>query len=157
MAYMSTDRVTSVMDWDKGRNNEKFFGPAFREFRAVYSVQFVSLYLLLTSALFLSLCVYHFFCISDSYQSTLRYNPEEQIHQLRSRGSRRIKRYPIPSKNHRNTCWNCYRIPAPRVLPTVLHFNIWDSPKLIAELGSFLLKYSLLNESPIGVRQIFMI
>ena len=68
---------------------------------------------LLTSFLFLSLCVYHLFGITDSYQSTLRNNPEEQIHKLRSGGSLDITRYPVPSKNHRNTCCKGYRVPAP--------------------------------------------
>ena len=105
----------------------------FREFRAVYSLQFFSLCLLAEKRFVLkTVCSTYFFCYH-----WLRNNREERIPQLRNDGSLDITRYPIPSKNHRNTCCKVYRIPAPWILPTVLHFNLWDTPKLMANLESF--------------------
>jgi hypothetical protein len=48
---------------NNGKNNEKFLGLDFREFRAVYSIQFFSLCLLVDKFFVLkSVCLQFFWC-----------------------------------------------------------------------------------------------
>jgi hypothetical protein len=79
----------------------------------MYSVQFFFLHLVDERLVLKSVCLPFFFWYHWLLSIHAANNPEEQIHKLRSGGSLDITRYPIPPKNHRNTCCKGYRVPAP--------------------------------------------